>query len=760
MERAHSSVSYKTPCELWVSKQLKFDYFKVFGSTVYVHIPKQNRRKLDQKAIKCLFVGYSENTKSYRVYDPVKNTVKTVCDVIFEKNVKERETRSVDVCKTTDKNISIDESETFVRLQIENEVSCSHSEFNSVSSFENEAHIENKSQEEKESNESILDGTLVNLSSPQSASTSFEQSFIESSVEDDINQTVIENNENSNVNEVTPEKFKQIQCDVTASNIIEHKRLRSNSTSSANIACNSCAFLTMNEEPFNYQQAIKCNDSSEWQKAMNDEYESLMKNHTWILCEPPKGHTIVDNRWVFRIKRNPDNSVDRFKARLVAKGFSQCYGIDYTETFSPVVKFTSIRTLLATAAEYQMSIKQFDVKTAFLYGELEEAVYMRQPIGYSDGSNKVCKLIKSLYGLKQAPRCWNKKFKQFIVDFNFKESQADCCVFIRRNKNEITYLAIFVDDGLIISTNEQHISPVIKHLQTHFEIKVLEAKYFLGFEINRATNGSIHLHQESYCRKVLKKFGFDDSNAVSTPIDRHQTLENKGDECVNFPYREAVGSLIYLSIGTRPDITFAVNYVGRFVEHPSNEHVTAVKRILRYLKGTTNFGIMFSSKNANNFKLSIFSDADYAGCVETRKSTTGYCLLIGTSIVSWCSERQDSVSLSTAESEYIAASQACKELVWQGRLLAELDERFASDLPVLFVDNESAVKLIKNPVFHKRSKHIETRYHYIREKYLQKCFNVNGISTKDQLADIFTKSFPKIRFQDLRLKLNVIPNNV
>lgn len=534
-----------------------------------------------------------------------------------------------------------------------------------------------------------------------------------------------------------------------SSNIVD-SRTRSN----ANIA--SCAFLAVSGEPVTYDEAIKCEESREWIKAMHEEYDSLIKNGTWQLVERNKNQRIVDNRWVYRIQRNSDDSIDRFKARLVARGFTQCYGIAYTETFSPVVKFASIRTLLALAAEHKMYMKQFDVKTAFLYGDLEEQVYMKQPIGFGDGTDRVCKLIKSLYGLKQAPRCWNAKFKKFIMNFNFEESQADSCV-LRKVQSDIIFLAIFVDDGLIISKSESSIEPVVKYLKRHFEIKAFDAKYFLGIEINRLRNGAIHLSQAAYTKKVLNKFGFGDSNAVSTPVNYQQVLEGDNDSNgVNFPYRQVVGSLIYLAIGTRPDISFAVGYVSRFMERPAKIHVTAVKRILKYLKGSSEYGILFPSENANNFKFFIYSDADYAGCVETRRSTSGYCLLLGQSIVSWCSERQCSVSTSTAESEYIAASHASRELVWLKRLLDELDETLKKEKPSLFVDNESAIKLIKNPVHHKRTKHIEVAYHFVREKYFENVFNVKSVSSENQLADILTKPLPKARFENLRFKLNVV----
>ena len=712
-----SSVQNKSPCELWYKQQLKFTHLREFGTTVYAHIPKQKRQKLDQKAEKCLFVGYSENTKGYRVYNTQNKRVSIVRDLTFCKKANDN-SETVAKCSTV-KNTTEEEQETIVRLTFES----------ANGNNAKQQHVENLENENSDD-------------ASQSTSSECEDNNSAEAIDSDV---FYDTNDNRNF------------CDLTVSNILQ-ERLRTKSSSEANIV-SSCAFLASSAEPCNYDQAIKSDENNEWLKAMQDEYDSLIKNQTWILVDAPKDQKIVDNRWVYRVKRNPDSTVNRYKARLVARGFSQSYGVDYTETFSPVVKFASIRTLLAIAAERKMYMKQFDVQTAFLYGDLAETVYMKQPVGFNDGTNRVCKLLKSLYGLKQAPRCWNTKFKKFIFDFEFKESVADSCVFIRKNGAETTFLAIFVDDGLIISSSENYIYPVVEHLGQHFNIKVFDAQYFLGLEMNREADGSIHLSQKAYTLKLLSSFGFSDANAVSTPADYQQILEVEGErDEVNFPYRQAVGSLIYLAIGTRPDISFAVSYVSRFMEHPSKSHVTALKRIFRYLKGTCDYGILFSSKNANNFKFYIYSDADYAGCVQTRRSTTGYCLMLGTGIVSWCSERQSSVSHSTAESEYIAASQASRELVWLKRLLAEVDEQLGSGQPILYVDNESAVKLIKNPVLHKRTKHIEVRYHFVREKYEEKVFDVKGVSTENQLADIFTKALPKVKFENLRFMLNVIKN--
>lgn len=464
------------------------------------------------------------------------------------------------------------------------------------------------------------------------------------------------------------------------------------------------------------------------------------------MVDRPKDRNIIDDRWVFKVKRNSDDSVERHKARLVARGFSQEYGFDYWETFSPVVRFTSIRTILALAAQRRMKIKQFDVKTAFLNGDLEEEIYMEQPSGFSDGTNKVCKLQRSLYGLKQASRCWNRKFKEFIQLFGFVACGADSCVFVSRKDGKLTILAIHVDDGLIVSDDNQCIERALTHLQAHFEITSMKVGCFLGLEIEQRPDGSIFIHQSAYARRVLKRFNMDGCNPVMTPSDPNQVLHNFSEsEPSGYPYREAVGSIMYLSVGTRPDITHAVAIASRYLEKPSIVHENAVKRILKYLKGTINFGILYLSTEEP--QLIGYSDADHAGDVETRRSTSGHIFKLCGGLIS-C-ERQKSVSISTMEAEYISASEAVRELVWLIRLLKEL---FMGELkkPLFFMDNDSAIKLIKNPEFHKRSKHIDIRYHFIREKYNQNLFILNYVSTHEMIADMFTKALAKDKFQYFR----------
>lgn len=300
-------------------------------------------------------------------------------------------------------------------------------------------------------------------------------------------------------------------------------------------------------EPDTYQEAMYSSDAGEWKLAMREEFDSLIKYNTWILMERPPGVKTVDNEWVFKIKQEKKDAPIRYKARLVARGFTQEYGVNYFETFSPVVRFTSNRTILAIAAQKRMEIKQFDVKMAFLNGDLAETVYMQQPTGFEDGTKQICKLQKSLYGLKQSSRCWNKKFTDFIKIFGFIKSTYDPCVFISRKNRVFTILAIHVDDGIIVSENVNDINSVLTHLNKHFEVKEMNIGCFLGLEIQQNKDKSIFIHQSTYAERVLNRFDYGNCNGISTPSDHNQPLHNfEESEPSNYPYRKLIGSLMYL----------------------------------------------------------------------------------------------------------------------------------------------------------------------------------------------------------------------
>lgn len=319
----------------------------------------------------------------------------------------------------------------------------------------------------------------------------------------------------------------------------------------------------------------------------------------------------------------------------------------------------------------------------------------------------MCKLSKALYGLKQATRCWNKKFSEFLKQYSFKETDADKCTFVGTFHDSVVYLALYVDDGLIAAKSKKVIDSVLTCLRNAFKITVGDTKTFVGLQIERdRPNKSISLHQKAYIKKILERYRMVEAKPVSIPADPHTTLYPANDDDIkseNVPYREVVRSLIFLAVVSRPDIMYAVNSVSKFLNNHNDKHWKAVKRIFAYLVGTSDVKIEYRS-GGSNAELVSYSDADYAGDVETRRSTTGYVFSMANGPITWSAERQKLVTLSTTEAEYVAAATAAKELIWIRKLLSGIGCPCAS-ATVLRVDNMSSINLVMNPEYHKRTKY-------------------------------------------------------
>ena len=533
--------------------------------------------------------------------------------------------------------------------------------------------------------------------------------------------------------------------------------------------------------PITYEEALEGPDAKNWRKAIENELKQHEKNKTWELVPKHPGMRTIDSKWVFRATPGSEKQDFLFKARLCARGFLQKEGLDYTETFAPVVRYDSLRVLLAHVAQEDLETVTFDVKSAFLYGDLEEEIFMEVPKGVcvnksenvcgvnveacdesGDANvfrgNVVCKLRKSLYGLKQAPRCWNIKFKRFLNSFNFCESEADKCIFIGEYRGHKVYLALFVDDGLLVCKSIPVIKHILSELHKHFEITIGDSSYFVGLEIHRdRAKKSLTINQSAYIEHVLNKFRMSEANPVCVPADINVHLraadKNAVREC-NAPYREVIGSLMYLAMATRPDISYTVSYLSRFQNGYDNSHWQAVKRLLAYLKGSINLGLEYRS-NKEPINLIGYSDSDYAGCLETRRSTSGYVFIMAGASVTWASRRQELVTLSTTESEYVAAATAAREALWLKKLLKDLGYQCESGI-VLHVDNQSAICLTKDSRNHRRTKHIDTRYHFLKERCESGDISVIHVSSKEQKADVFTKALPKGLFNKMRESLGLV----
>jgi hypothetical protein len=504
-------------------------------------------------------------------------------------------------------------------------------------------------------------------------------------------------------------------------------------------------------EPYRVEDALR---DSDWVLAMQEELNNFMRNEVWHLVPRPN-QNVVETKWVFRNKQHEHGVVTRNKARLVAKGYSQIEGLDFGETYAPVARLESIRILLAYATYHGFKLYQMDVKSAFLNGPIKEEVYVEQPSGFEDSEypNHVYKLSKALYGLKQAPRAWYECLRDFLITNGFKVYKADPTLFTKTIANDLFVCQIYVDNIIFGSTNKSTCEEFSRIMIQKFEMSMMgELKYFLGFQVKQLQGGTF-ISQSKYIQDILTKFGMKDVKPIKTPMgtNGHLDLDTGGKSVDQKVYRSMIGSLLYLC-ASRPDIMLSVWMCARFQADPKEVHLRVVKRILIYLVHTPKFGLWYPK--GSTFDLIGYSDADWVGCKIDRKSTSGTCQFLGRSLVSWASKKQNSVALSTVEAEYIAAGHCCVQLLWMRQTLRDYGYKL-SKVPLLW-DNESAIRMADNPVEHSRTKHIAIRYHFLRDHQQRGDIEIAYVSTKEQLADIFTKPLDEKTFTKLRNELNIL----
>ena len=715
--------NFKSSYEVLFGRQPSIDHLRIIGSICYSNNTGKITGKLDERATECILVGYESNN-IFRVYDPATLKVFRSRDVVIKESLPKTYLKDSSTLPRTEETNIRDAEHDNIQVDLtnqgQNELRCTR--------------IPRTITPEQE-----LDQT------PQrqyfTAKTSFQPDF------------------DSSIDELADPRYD------TETNI---PRAFVSKCLVATDAANQYI-------PETLEQAMRCEHSRQWAESMRDEIKSIYENKTWKLVPMPKnGARVIQGRWVYRTKTDANGKLVKHKARWVVRGFQQEEGCNYTDTFASVVKPMTYKILFSIAASRDFDIEQMDVKTAFLNSPIHDDVYVEQPHGFEVttkgeqlrlekdlfGSkneelnqtftfprksgvnvNIVCKLDKALYGLKQAPRAWYDTLSAFMATINLFPLRSDYAVFT--NQNRTLFVAVYVDDILIFGKNSHQIQDLKSQLHKRFQMTDMgQAHLYLGMQIIRdRASRTIKVDQQKYIQIILERFNMGNCNSVSTPMETGLKLCKRSDKASPqeiHQYQKLMGCLEYAAIATRPDITFSVHRLAQFASNPDNNHLNAAKRILRYLKGSMEYGLVFRGSEVEKFELIGYSDADWAGSTIDRKSIGGYCFYLNNCLVSHMSKKQKTVALSTAESETHAAVQATKEAIWLRALLEELG--FKQNHPTTIrCDNQAAIALSRNPEFHSRSKHVDIQYHFLRQHVDIGTVELKFIPSDKMAADGLTK---------------------
>ncbi|KAD6453258.1 hypothetical protein E3N88_07963 [Mikania micrantha] len=732
------SVQGMTPYEKLKGKKPSLSFFKVFGCIAHTVKLKSHVTKLEDRSVALVYLGFEPGTLGFKLYNPKDKRVLFARegDVVF--NEKE--------AWDWENNLQVDKgNSTYSTIYLTNELTSA--------------------------NGHVLNGRSEG--DPQSPHTPAFTSNIMSSAgtkglnelsQSDFNEAGLESQEavwpsgHNDVLRSTP--------DSSSTNIasFDHKPTRlSRSLDDVYKATEpmtetqikelySDQLFLIDDEPTSYEEAAV---ESHWRKAMEEELEAITRNKTWTLVKLPNDQKVIGLKWVFKVKRDATGRVTKHKARLVAKGYVQQKGVDFEDAFAPVARMETIRLLLALAAKGNWVVHHLDVKSAFLNGELKEEVYVSQPSGFEVKGKEymVYKLQKALYGLRQAPRAWNMKLDKSLKELGFTRCAHEQAVYKVRTSDAILIIGVYVDDLIVTGSSERKIADFKEKMKSIFEMSDLgKLSYYLGIEVDQKQD-SILVKQESYALKILSQMGMQKCNEAKWPMDQklQLTKDESGKDVNATDYRRVIGSLIYL-INTRPDLSFSVGVASKFMQSPKESHQNVVKQILRYLKGTVSYGLKY--RKGGDGQLVGYSDSSHGTDIEDRRGTTGMAFYLSGNLITWSSQKQKTVALSSCEAEFMAATSAACEALWLRNLVADLTGNEAQKV-VLLVDNASAISLMKNPVFHSRSKHIDTKFHFIRECIERGQIEVKHVSGDLQKADMLTKALPRIKFCEMRSLIGI-----
>lgn len=704
------SVFGATPFEKWTGSKIDLSHLRVFGCMAQILMPSERRDKLDPKTQTVVFVGYCPTSKNYK----------------------------------------------FVELSCPRRIIVS----TSVSFFENRFKKGGDDSEFCELGDDGNDGENIVNPEPEPVETIVTVTPIvkrpEEIVDDDdvpLNRLDNESLEGAEEEEVTPDSDSEgedneedIEVNVGGRYPVRYRKQKQ----FPDFVCFSVS--VDDQEPNTFKAAMSSANKNLWKKAVKDELDALERNQTWDLVDLPAGKNLVQSKWVFKIKRDENGQAVKFKARLVAKGFTQRHGIDYNETFSPVVRFECLRLLFALSVKFDWSIHHLDVTCAFLASDLDEEIYMAQPEGNNKKTDgKVCKLKKAIYGLKQASRAWNDRCNAVLSMLGFSPLVLEPCVYVYFSNGEFALIALYVDDFLLFSSCDKLRDTIKERLGESFDIKDLgEAKNVLGMRIQRGADGSLTLDQSAYTEKILKKYKLWSANSSSTPMEEGLDPQ-KPDSCEEgLDFQGIIGSLMYLAVCTRPDISFSVTKLSQYNTAHNEEIFKYAKRVLRYLKGTQSLGLRYSADNITY--LHGYVDASHGNNFDG-KSFSGYVFMLSGGPVAWGSRKQRLVADSTTESEFIAMVLGCKEAMFLKQLLEELGE--LQPKIELFCDNMSAMKLIQKKCINDRTKHISRKKLFVRQFIQYGLISLHYVQSKEMKADILTKALSPEKHEYLRREIGL-----
>lgn len=745
--RPSTAIDGNMPEKMWSGKEVDLNNLKVFGCRAWSHVRSfQRRSKLEPKATECILAGYPDGVKGYKLWDLKEKKFLISRDVIFEE----------DSFPFKSQQYQQHENDDDVVLSIENEEVIDDIDTNVMTD-------QDKYQAQNIAEHEYPDESHKNLRQHSSQSNQLSSNDPENS----------ENHPNQQVEEAescSDEETEQSEAE-TSFEAPSYNKRTSTRTIKAPERLNDYVLYNakeisslypnqMNKDPITVKEALASPEANLWQKAMEEEIGNLQKAQTWELVPRPPSAKVITSKWVFRKKRDNEGKCIKFKARLVARGYQQLPGIDFHETYSPVIKLKSIRTLLAIAVEMDFEVHQMDITAAYLNGVLEEDIYMIQPEGCTEKNKEhlVCHLKKSLYGLKQSGRVWNSCLDNFLTNYGLKRSNADPCIYNDLKRGLI--IGIYVDDLLIIGKLSE-VEDFKREIKKQFAAKDLgPAAQILSMQITKEDDGSITLDQTGYISEVLDTFKMSEAKPAATPLDpsikyshaNDQEWEKVKEESKKNPYRQVVGSLLYLACGTRPDLSYPSTYMSQFNERPTAEHWRGVKHMLRYLRGTKFRKLRFQKTGK---KLQAYSDADWGGDIIDRKSFSGYVLLLAGGPVSWSSKKQTSVALSSTEAEYISMCHATKEVLWFQNLLSEICPNLVDTTQKILVDNQGAIFISKNHATSERSKHIDLKYFFLRDLVKKKTILFEHVPSENNIADVMTKRVSKRILQEHRHAMTV-----